>query len=161
MPTILIIEDESKMRRLLELNLGEDGFKTVSAPDAETGLKLLASEQIDLVKQISNMVEYIRKRAPGKIGFAINTHNREKIFAMISAPLFDWVIENLLKNAHDAMEGKGNITIDMRDEKDSVTIDVSEKSLGSGSTHWPAPVNGAKSEAPGFRTFRATSERAA
>src|ERR1700704_4127605 len=49
MPTILIIEDESKMRRLLELNLGEDGFKTVSAPDAETGLKLLASEQIDLV----------------------------------------------------------------------------------------------------------------
>jgi two-component system, NtrC family, response regulator AtoC len=49
MPTILIIEDEAKMRRLLELNLGEDGFKTVSAPDAETGLRLLASEQVDLV----------------------------------------------------------------------------------------------------------------
>ncbi len=49
MPTILIIEDESKMRRLLELNLGEDGFKTVSAADAETGLKLLASESVDLV----------------------------------------------------------------------------------------------------------------
>ena len=49
MPTILIIEDEAKMRRLLELNLGEDDFKTVSAPDAETGLKLLASEQVDLV----------------------------------------------------------------------------------------------------------------
>ncbi len=49
MATILIIEDEPKMRRLLELNLGEDGFKTVSAPDAETGLRLLASEQVDLV----------------------------------------------------------------------------------------------------------------
>src|SRR5258705_1951280 len=49
MATILIIEDESKMRRLLELNLGEDGFKTVSAADAETGLKLLASESVDLV----------------------------------------------------------------------------------------------------------------
>ena len=49
MPTILIIEDEAKMRRLLELNLGEDGFKTVSAGDAETGLQLLASESIDLV----------------------------------------------------------------------------------------------------------------
>src|SRR6202521_5519985 len=44
MPTILIIEDEAKMRRLLELNLGEDGFKTLSAGDAETGLKLLDSE---------------------------------------------------------------------------------------------------------------------
>jgi DNA-binding NtrC family response regulator len=49
MATILIIEDEAKMRRLLELNLGEDGFKTVSAPDAETGLRLLASESVDLV----------------------------------------------------------------------------------------------------------------
>jgi len=49
MPTILIIEDEAKMRRLLELNLGEDGFKTISAGDAETGLKLLASETVHLV----------------------------------------------------------------------------------------------------------------
>ena len=49
MPTILIIEDEAKMRRLLELNLGDDGFKTLSASDAETGLKLLASEPVDLV----------------------------------------------------------------------------------------------------------------
>ena len=49
MPTILIVEDEAKMRRLLELNLGDDGFKTVSAGDAETGLKLLASEPVDLV----------------------------------------------------------------------------------------------------------------
>ena len=49
MATILIIEDEAKMRRLLELNLGEEGFKTLSAGDAETGLKLLASEPVDLV----------------------------------------------------------------------------------------------------------------
>jgi len=49
MPTILIIEDEAKMRRLLELNLGEDGFKTLSAGDVETGLKLLASEPVHLV----------------------------------------------------------------------------------------------------------------
>ena len=45
----LIVEDEAKMRRLLELNLGEDGFKTLSAGDAETGLKMLASETVDLV----------------------------------------------------------------------------------------------------------------
>jgi DNA-binding NtrC family response regulator len=49
MPTILIVEDESKMRRLLELNLGEDGFKTLSAGDAETGLKILRENSIDLV----------------------------------------------------------------------------------------------------------------
>jgi DNA-binding NtrC family response regulator len=49
MPTILIIEDEAKLRRLLELNLGDDGFKTLSAGDAETGLRLLNSEPVHLV----------------------------------------------------------------------------------------------------------------
>ncbi len=44
MPAILIVEDEAKMRRLLELNLGEDGFSTFSAGDAETGLKLLREQ---------------------------------------------------------------------------------------------------------------------
>jgi DNA-binding NtrC family response regulator len=49
MPAILIVEDEAKMRRLLELNLGEDGFMTFSAGDAESGLKLLQQNHIDLV----------------------------------------------------------------------------------------------------------------
>src|ERR1700677_1188991 len=49
MPTILIVEDEAKMRRLLELNLGEDGFSTLFAGDAETALKLLRENAINLV----------------------------------------------------------------------------------------------------------------
>jgi len=49
MPTVLIVEDEAKMRRLLELNLGEDGFSTLSAGDAESGLKLLRENTVDLV----------------------------------------------------------------------------------------------------------------
>jgi len=40
MPTILIVEDEAKMRRLLELDLGESGYDTLSAPDAETGREI-------------------------------------------------------------------------------------------------------------------------
>ena len=47
--TILIVEDEAKMRRLLELNLADDGFQTVSAGDAEAGLKLLQNGSVDLV----------------------------------------------------------------------------------------------------------------
>jgi DNA-binding NtrC family response regulator len=49
MPTILIVEDEAKMRRLLELNLADDGFQTLSAEDAESGLKLLQNGSVDLV----------------------------------------------------------------------------------------------------------------
>src|SRR5437879_4916837 len=46
---ILIVEDEAKMRRILELNLGDDGFTTLSAEDAEAGLKLLQQGSVDLV----------------------------------------------------------------------------------------------------------------
>jgi DNA-binding NtrC family response regulator len=46
---ILIVEDEAKMRRILELNLGDEGFTTLSAEDAETGLKLLQNGSVDLV----------------------------------------------------------------------------------------------------------------
>src|SRR6267154_184161 len=49
MPAIVIVEDEAKMRRLLELNLGEEGFTTLAAGDAETGLKLLRESSVDLV----------------------------------------------------------------------------------------------------------------
>ena len=49
MPNILIVEDEARIRRLLELDLGEAGFHTFSAADAEKGLDLLRREQIDLV----------------------------------------------------------------------------------------------------------------
>jgi DNA-binding NtrC family response regulator len=49
MSTILIVEDEQKMARLLELNLAEEGYSTLAAKDAETGLKLLRQEKIDLV----------------------------------------------------------------------------------------------------------------
>ena len=49
MPSILIVEDEPKMRRLLEMNLADQGFTTYAAGDAEAGLKLLNAERIDLV----------------------------------------------------------------------------------------------------------------
>ena len=87
-------------------------------------------EQFDLVEQINNMVDYIKKRAAGKVNFVVNTHGEHDIPAMISGPLFDWVIENLLKNALDAMEGKGTITVDMLNNKEAVTIDIADTGKG-------------------------------
>src|SRR5579871_1313978 len=49
MPNILIVEDEPKMRRLLEISLGEDGHTVQTAQDAETGLKHLQRNGIDLI----------------------------------------------------------------------------------------------------------------
>ena len=103
-------------------------------------------EEIDLVKQINTMVEYMRKRATGKISFSVNTHGEKQIPAKVSAPLFDWVIENLLKNALDAMEGKGNIVVDIKNESNSVNIEVTDTGKGI------ARQNITKVFKPGFTT---------
>ena len=87
-------------------------------------------EDKNVVEQVDQMVEYIRKRAGGKVSFAINDHGQKVLMARISAPLFDWVIENLLKNALDAMEGKGSINIDIRDGEKNITIDVADTGKG-------------------------------
>lgn len=103
-------------------------------------------EDIDIVHQVTDMVEYIRKRSPGTVHFTVDTHGHDKINAMISAPLFDWVIENLLKNALDAMEGKGDIKVDIKEEKNNVTIDVTDTGKGI------ARQNISKVFKPGFTT---------
>jgi len=48
-PSILIVEDEAKLRRLLELQLADEGYRATSSPDAETGLQLLQKDHFDLV----------------------------------------------------------------------------------------------------------------
>src|SRR5580700_6731159 len=48
-PTILVVEDEAKMRRLLELELADQGFRAQTVADAESGMKLVNSEQFDLI----------------------------------------------------------------------------------------------------------------
>ncbi len=87
-------------------------------------------EERNVVQQVTEMVEYIRKRASGKVIFHINAQGATEIPVRLSGPLFDWVIENLLKNALDAMEGKGVISIDIIDEAKRVIIDVTDTGKG-------------------------------
>ena len=76
------------------------------------------------------MVDYIRRRASGKVNIVLNTNGKIDISAMISPPLFDWVIENLLKNALDAMEGKGLVEVNVKDTTTQVLIDVTDTGKG-------------------------------
>ncbi len=87
-------------------------------------------ERLDIIEQVEYMVEYIRKRAGGRVSFSINSHEADQIFVNISAPLFDWVIENLLKNALDAMEGKGAISLDIKEQTENVVIDITDNGKG-------------------------------
>ena len=87
-------------------------------------------EEKNIVEQINYMIDYIKKRAGAKVLFTINTHGEDNIIAMISPPLFDWVIENLLKNALDAMDGKGTIAVIVKDETSQIIIDIKDTGKG-------------------------------
>jgi hypothetical protein len=89
----------------------------------------------DIAAQVYTMMEYIKKRSTGKVQFGMNTRGESQIFAMISGPLFDWVIENLLKNALDAMEGKGQINIDIRQTDKEIFIDIADTGKGIASAN--------------------------
>lgn len=87
-------------------------------------------EEFDIVAQVETMVAYIKRRSTDKVSFAISTTGQTPVLAMISGPLFDWVIENLLKNALDAMVGKGAINISIKNEINQVKIDVTDTGKG-------------------------------
>ncbi len=91
-------------------------------------------EENDLVSQVRTMLDYIRKRAPGTVHFNLQT-NADMIVARISPPLFDWVIENLLKNALDALEGRGKIDVSIETKDRQVRIDVVDTGKGISKQH--------------------------
>jgi len=78
---------------------------------------------------MAHVVEYMDRRTSQKVRM-IRRFPEHDIIARISAPLFEWVIENLCKNAVDAMEGAGTITLTMSEEADSVVIDVADTGKG-------------------------------
>ena len=87
-------------------------------------------EETNIVQQVNEMVSYIKRRAPEKVIFSVNSGNETDIPVMINAPLFDWVIENLLKNALDAMDGRGSIAVAIKNETAQVVVDIKDSGKG-------------------------------
>lgn len=87
-------------------------------------------EETNIIQQLEQMIDYMKKRAGKHVAFALLTHEVKDLPVMISPPLFDWVIENLLKNALDAMEGKGSITVDVHEKASKIVIDITDTGKG-------------------------------
>ncbi len=79
---------------------------------------------------VQNFVDYFKVRTSDKVNFIITGDNQVR--AMLSIPLFDWVTENLLKNAANAIENVGTITINVVEHlaKEEVFIDVTDTGKG-------------------------------
>ncbi len=120
---ILMVADEiNKDIRLLS-TVAERFSKMGAAPELQ---------RTNLLENLHHYHEYIRQRASKKIRFEFpNPATDAPVYAQINSLLFDWVIENLLKNALDAMEtGTGTISVRAWEEPHWLHIDITDTGKG-------------------------------
>ncbi len=84
---------------------------------------------VSLIPSLQNSVNYLKNRSSQKIKIELESPSHE-IEIPLNEALFEWVIENLCKNAMDAMEGEGNISIKVQDNTQIVYIDISDTGKG-------------------------------
>lgn len=88
-------------------------------------------KEINVYDEIEKCRAYMQRRAPRKVKFHFpDPDDNLPINFKINPPLFDWVIENLLRNALDAMNGKGEIRAEIYEDKNYVFIDISDTGGG-------------------------------
>lgn len=85
-------------------------------------------EPHDIKEILGKSINYIETRVSSQVKFVIELP--DDIQVMLNPPLFEWVMENLLKNALDAMDGIGTITITAHPEESNILIDVSDTGKG-------------------------------
>jgi len=95
---------------------------------------------------VYNSVKYIRARTSKKVIINILFRETEKILLPLNENLFGWVMENLLKNAIDAMNGEGTITISIHSVPDNIILDISDTGKGFAKSKYKAVFR------PGFTT---------
>ena len=115
----LIPEMDNDVKRL---QLIADRFSKIgSQPEATPA---------DLREVMDHVVDYMDRRTSSKVRFVKDYAADTPVTVSINASLFEWVVENLCKNAVDAMEGKGTVTISVRDEQSHVAIEIADTGKG-------------------------------
>ena len=101
--------------------------------------------QADMVGVLDGVIDYVEHRSPATVKFVRDFPN-PPVNARVNASLFGWVIENICKNAVDAMSGKGKLTIKLSEDRNYVTIDVTDTGKGIAKNSWRSVFD------PGYTT---------
>ena len=100
----------------------------------------------DIIAIVSRTVDYLKSRSSSKVNFFFDHTSKNEIIIPVNSALFEWVIENVSKNAIDAMEGKGEITIRIAETEKHATIDITDTGKGMPKSAFKKIFN------PGFTT---------
>ncbi|MFI3267831.1 MAG: ATP-binding protein [Rikenellaceae bacterium] len=131
-----VVDEMSKdITRLLKVvdRFSKIGSKTILAPK-------------NIFEIVENAVVYFKTRIPKNVQLIYNTSTSLPLQASINEALFEWVIENLLKNALDALSGTGSITVTVKDDSKWIYISVEDTGKGISKSNQQKVFN------PGFTT---------
>lgn len=103
-------------------------------------------EILDLHEVLENSVNYIKSRVPRSIEITTNFAKNEKVRIPLNTELFEWVIENLCKNAVDAIGQSGKISVSAETHNDYIIIDIKDTGKGIPKAHFKTVFN------PGYTT---------
>lgn len=118
--------DENTLR---ELSKDISRLETITERFSKIGsIPKLEAENIKVV--IDDSLSYLKVRISKKVKVSCTTVNNVEILAKLNPSLFSWVLENIIKNAVDAMKGEGSIDILITDQSQFVYIDISDTGTG-------------------------------
>ena len=100
----------------------------------------------NIVEIISRTVDYLKSRTSSKVKIVIDYNTDEKVVVPVNTALFEWVIENVFKNAVDSMEGNGEISVRITETDNHALIDISDTGKGIPKSAFKKIFN------PGFTT---------
>ena len=103
-------------------------------------------EPANVNEVVGGCVMYFRKRIPRNVTLDYNGFASDRVQAMLNTALFEWVVENLLKNSLDALQGHGAINVHISANDKSVMIDVTDTGKGIAKSNWKTIFE------PGFTT---------
>lgn len=110
-----------------ELDKDVTRLKTIVERFSQIGSKA-ELEVVNVSEVITEVLNYMRNRISKQV--TIKADIPKEAFVLLNIPLFEWVIENLCKNAVDAMEGRGVLTVQMSETPNSVVVDVIDTGKG-------------------------------
>jgi signal transduction histidine kinase len=128
-----------------ELALDVERLEKVTERFSRIGSKPSLTKE-DIIKLILHSVDYLKSRSSSKVSFILNFEHEKEVLIPVNAALFEWVIENISKNAIDAMEGSGEITIRVVEAEKNAIIDISDTGKGIPKSAFKKIFN------PGFTT---------
>lgn len=111
-----------------EMNRDVNRLYTITERFSKIGSQPTLQDE-DLVVVLKQSIDYLRQRTSKNVHYELIS-SADELHVQMSVPLFEWVIENLCKNAVDAMDGKGQIKVLIQDIPEGVAIDISDTGKG-------------------------------